>query len=643
MIKKFLFSIVLIFLFSFFSFWGCLSSSKSSTNSINQNNLQNILENKNRLNNFTYFIQNERMTPIQYEINDYLIKPFDFYKIYKNKEELNFDFEKNKPSFLQNRDISFFNRCDQYFDYRLYNEVLNYFSYLFLNKDFNQILNYLIKYNNKNPPSSYEIQLGDIINVYQNGIEYRYPLEKGATIIEFIDKSYQIKFSDGRIFYLLSDGIYFETYEDGSEIYYVDPNNNYFRIWIGSILLTKSLNFIEIQVGTSSISLYKENKPIIKYYQPKNFELYIYLKDNFENFDSIITNFNINNPNIERLLYKTSDKFFISFENIDKSVFFNIGNYLISLKQNLIKTIYLIDSNSNKKLLSIFLPEGIKLYEFNSQYSKSEVNLVYNYKKLNLGKFCFYYSDGVENLIKKIDNEELEKIINIISNNLNWQINEPIVVILPEDIYEYQSLLSGSQERKFSYLPDGFTRDDIIIFWPLNLPRYYEDKDMKYFFEKEFYTLLLFQLVKKISYQQVAYFSRLPYFIQIGLPLYIASLYDEDLKNYNEKLFNILMKNNFTFDKALLILTNPESTPMPTSKYIASISYMLIKYIFSIYEHNKITDFIRQFKIDINKENLLTVQSNQDFLDFSNKNIFKIFGVTLEKLMEAACLKTSGF
>jgi hypothetical protein len=483
-----------------------------------------------------------------------------------------------------------------------------------------------------------------MLNVYQNGIEYRYPLEKGATIIEFVDKSYQINFSDGRIFYLLSDGIYFETYEDGSEIYYVNPAINYFRRWFGSILFVKTEKFVQIQLGTSNISLYFQNPVILKYCYSKNYELYFYLND-LADFPS--QNF-IDISMIDKLLLKISDDFFITLDNKTKSIYFNIKSYLVAIQQNLVKIIYAITNNSennshNKKIISLFLPEGIKLTDFDSQYSKSEVNFVYNYKKIQINKFCFYYSDEVEPFILKIKSEKLDEILSIISKELNWQISEPINVILPKDIYEYQSLLSGEIQRKFAYLPDGFTRDDIIINWPVNLPRYYEDKDMQYFYEKEFYSLLLFQLVKKISFQQVSFFSRLPYFIQIGLPLYIASLYDEQLKNSYENLFHILYKNNFSFDKSLLILANSESTPIATNKYLAAFSYRLIKYIFSIYEHNKITDFIRRFKIDIDKNDLFLLQSNQDFLDFSNKNINQIFGVSLNKLIEAASLKTSSF
>jgi len=639
-IKTCLFLFILFFILSifFYSFSSCTANTKNN----NIENISNLTsEKKVNSSNFIYLIQDENMTPIYYPVNDYLIKSFDRNII---KKDIKFDFEKSKPSFLQDVDISFFDRCDSFLDFKLYTETIQYFSYLIEGKDFNIILNYLKKYIDEQPPKPYEIEVGDILNVYQNGIEYRYPLEKGATIIEFVDKSYQIKFSDGRIFYLLSNGIYFETYEDGSEIYYVNPAINYFRRWFGSILFVKTEKFIEIQVGTSNISLYYSKPRIIKYCYPKNYELYLYLNDSLD-FPQLS---NMDISKIDKLLFKVLEDYFITLDNITKSIYFNIKDYLVSIQSNLIKTIYMISNNSentffNKKIISVFLPEGIKLTDFDSQYSKSEVNFTYNYKKTLINQFCFYYSDEISSFLSRIKKEKLDEILSIISKELNWQISQPINVILPKDIYEYQSLLSGEIQREFSNLPDGFTRDDIIISWPVNLPRYYEDKDMNYFYEKEFYSILLFQLVRKISLQQVAFFSRLPYFIQVGLPIYITSLYDEQLKNSYENLFHILYKNNFSFDKSLLIITNSESTQVVTNRYLAAFSYRLIKYIFSIYEHNKITDFIRTFKIDINKKNFLLNQSNQDFLDFSNKNINKIFGVSLDKLIEAACLKTSSF
>lgn len=646
MIKKYhikiVISIIMLFVI-FLLFFGCLTNSK--------NNIQ-VIENYYDENNFTYLIENSRMTSIKYNLSESLIQPIDASFFNKFINSLNFSFDNEKPLFLNNKDISFYQKCNPYLDIRLYFEAKQYFSYLLKDEVFQKTFNYLNKYINENAPSPYQIELGDFLNMYQNGIEYRYPLEKGATIIEFIDKSYQIKFKDERIFYLLQDGSYFETFEDGSEIYYVDNQRKYFRRWFGSILLVKTDKYIQIQLGKNNITFYLDSDNLIKYSQSDKFELYLYpdnnqiisVKDNIINLQYFIdSNFELDT--FKKLIYKSNSNFYIINENINNKISFKFDNYIINIQSNFIKTIYKFNDNDNSKiLLSIFLPEGIKFYDFDSQSPKTELNLVYNFKKTSIYHFNFYYPEGIELSFNKLNAKKLEEIINILSNFFDiTKLIKQIDVIIPIDIYQYQSLLCGQIKRNFSGLPDGYTRDGIIIMWPFNLPRYYEDKDMNYFFEKEIYDILLFQLVKMYINHQSFFFSRIPYFIEAGLPLYITSLYDEELKNSLENIYNKFLKKNLNFDKKLLILAILENFAMPYAKYLATFSYHLIKYIYYIYGCDKINSFITRFKIDFGSKDFLYLYSNEDFLNFSNKNIIETFGVTFEKLIEAASIINGSF
>ncbi|MFN3411177.1 MAG: hypothetical protein ACK4YF_03355 [Exilispira sp.] len=646
MMKKYHIKIILFILLLFFVlllFSSCLTSSK--------NNIQ-VIENYYDENNFAYIIENSKMTPIKYNLTETLIQPFDISFFDRFINSLNFDFDKEKPLFLNNNDISFYEKCNPYLDIRFYFEAKQYFAYLLKEEIFQKIFNYLNKYANENPPSPYKIELGDFINMYQNGIEYNYPFEKGATIIEFTDKSYQIKFKDKRIFYLLQDGSYFETFEDGSEIYYVDNQRKYFRRWFGSILLVKTDKYIQIQLGKNNITFYLDSDNLIKYCQSDKFELYLYpdnnqitsVKDDKINLQYFIdSNFELDT--FKKIIYRSISNIYIINDNINGKISFKFDNYIINIQSNFIKTIYKFNDNDNSTiLLSIFLPEGIKFYDFDSQSPKTELNLVYNFKKISINHFTFYYPEGIELSFNRFNVRKLEELINILSNFFNiTKLTKQIDVIIPIDIYQYQSLLCGQIKRNFSGLPDGYMRDGIIIMWPFNLPRYYEDKDMNYFFENEIYDILLFQLVKMYVNQQSSFFSRIPYFLEVGLPLYITSLYDEKIKNSLENIYNNFLKKNLNFDKNLLILATPENCAMPYAKYLATFSWHLIKYICHIYGSDKINSFITNFKIDFGLKNFSQLYSNEDFLNFSNKNIIEIFGVSFEKLIEAAIIFYGSF
>lgn len=639
---------LILILTIFYSFFSCPYQNTNTTQQQPDNNVKYDGD-------FVFLLQNSQLTPINYPISDYLIKPFDNNYFNEYLKQIKFDFDKVKPSFLTNKVKSYFEKCDPFLDVLLYNEAVQYFDYLLKEKDFTNILNYLEKYINEKPPEPYPIELGDFVSMYQNGIEYRYPLEKGATIIEFVDKSYQIKFEDGRIFYLLSDGTYFETFEDGSEIYFVNPKTHYFRRWFGSVLFSKSEKIASIQFGNCSINFNIQNQPFLKYSYSNKFEFNILLKNNNQNSSN--NNFYLedvkvpilNFQEIEKLLYLSSDNFTFIKNDLNNTISFVVENNMITIKPNYIKTIYALknfDSNSKNKfnfiidkIMAIYLPEGIKLADFYSDKPSSIINFAYNFKKKTIGNFNFYYYQDIEDIINKIREEKLYEIYEILKENIGNNekniLDEQFNVILPSNIYQYQELLSGSIQRKFSSLPDGFTRDDIIISWPLNLPRYIEDKDMSYFFEKEFYNILLFQMIKKQMIKQTGFFGRLPFFLETGFAIYLASLYNENLKESYDSLFVKLRKANFSFDQSFLILTNSETSSMPSFKYLTAYSYRLIKYIVSIYGNNKIIEFIKTFKININNNDIKLIQSNQSYLIFSNRNITQVFGVTFDKLLEA--------
>ncbi len=624
---------ILVILF-FTLFYSCKTFEK------NNDNLTNL--------NFVYLIQNPEFSPIFYPVSDYLIKPYsiEFEEIeFNNNQQANFDFNKTPPSFLQNKELSFFQSLDPENDKTIYIEVFKYFSSLLTDENFLKILGYLDKYINEQPPQPYRIELGDYITMYQNGLEYRYPLEKGATIIEFIDKSYQIKFEDGRIFNLLSDGTYFETLKDGSEIYYVNPNKKIFRRWFGTLLLTKYENSVTAQIGNSTLYLIlKEDKQNLIYTLSNKYKFSILLKANYlNNSDSAMFQYFFQTPifnfsDIVKLSYDTLKGFSIILDNTLKIAYFKLEDKLISIQKNLTKIIYNIKCDNSFKVLSIYLPEGIKLTDFDKDYSSSEVNFGNRFKIKSIGDFRFYYNQEIEKLVENIDDKKLKIIQQIIVNNLNWHKTSPINIVLPENIYQFQQLLAANKKEIFSWLPDGFVRDDLIITWPLQTPRYYEDKSMNYFFEKEFYTTLAFLLTKKIMKQQVNFFGRIPFFIETGLPLYISTLVDEKLHQSMQSIFQDYIKNNFPIQGAQLVLTNPYRTPMPQTKILSALSYYFVRYILSIYKEDRITLFIRSFKTSIDNLSFNMLSSSEQYMAFTEKRIKEIFGVTMDKLIEAFLL-----
>ena len=211
-----------------------------------------------------YLFQPEDKKPIAYPKDENLIKPFDTEPFFKNCGY----FRDLKPEEFLSLNIENFEqilKIDPYLDARIFLEISNLSTGLLNDSDFRRVKAICEAHINDAPPAARPILLGEYIATNSNEATYRYPLEKGSTISYSDDGVYRINLADGNSFYLLPDNSYYEQNEYGMELYYVNPEKRFYRIWLGTALFSRNETYVNLQLGNCSISYYLTNPQKIRY------------------------------------------------------------------------------------------------------------------------------------------------------------------------------------------------------------------------------------------------------------------------------------------------------------------------------------------------------------------------------------------
>ena len=435
---------------------------------------------------------------------------------------------------------------------------------------------------------------GNKINDYSNAEEYSYPDESGAFISFLKNDEIMITFSDGRKYYQKSNGSYYEEDAKGNEIYAVFPNENAFRL--------KTDDFIyfyfpdEIKIKNSYGELIKFIKPNPQYsYKPAAKKYYyIFFVDDFisERINSIA----LIHDNLLRYDY-IIDKDAVMVNNKEKEA--------VIVTNDNIKTYHYFNASTRKAedLFSFYYPEGIRIIDVNKPMTNSSINPIWpeNYIEMKMGPFRILYTKKDEELLKKINIQKLSEADALARKltGINY-VNER-VVILPPDLESFRKLHAGKEEEILKWYPSGFEGKDLIVMWPPSVKRYKGVEGDKYFWEKEFYEILIHQLTLLIVGELTGVFSDVPVWLNEGLALYVECQFSDEAKRYWEITYKACehYKKFLSWDDASDKLA--ENYSLDVARAECAQSYKMIFYLINKYGINKVINYIKSFKVQITK------------------------------------------
>lgn len=490
------------------------------------------------------------------------------------------------PYFLSIYDFNTFSKPDYTADTRLYKDVSAHFEYI-LNLPAYNDLKSKIENARIDMPQPYPLKQGDKVNEFTNATEYTYPGIDGATITTFNNGNYQIEFSDKSIFLFFPSGSYRLEDADKKIVY---------QVWTGDKAYTVSKDGFEYRFDPSSrsiegitgkLSIHTNDEPQVDFSFPGSEDLYIFFKG-----ESV--------PYKEYALERKNGLRFDYFPD-SKSVLITYGSSALTIESDMVKYQSRFNERTRKAegLVSYYLPEGIRLTNLDSSdLSYSDVNPAWPEKYISkqIGPFNVLYTKGDEPLLGRISAAKLTEVDSFCKRSTGLSTAMSRTIVVPPNLESYRKLHSGKEKETMIWYPSGFQTKDIIVMWPISVPRYNSSVGQDYFFAAEFYEILAHEYTHLMVGEASGILNSVPVWLNEGIAVYVESQYSEDSRTYwditfeaSKKMGRILPWNDVTVNGTAVY-------PIAQARVHYAQSYAMVKYLISTYGTAKVSQYIRSFR-----------------------------------------------
>lgn len=530
-----------------------------------------------------YLIQKTEFGPIKY--TPVLEEPYSW--------ETNPVIDKENPDFINITSFESVLIPDLHADAKLFLEVKEHLQFMKYDENYRdlkaQLDNYVFV-----KPAPRKMTKGKLIKTYSNGNEYEYPEIKGASIVYFKDGEYKINLPDGFTYYHKTKGNYFENDPDGNEIYAVFPEDNNFRIQKNDITYTHWPKQKEIKTTHGTVSYFEEGDDPEQYqYYPdpkSEIKLYTFFIDNYSSGPSSIAFFNEHGLRFD--YYPTSDKISVQYGDEEVTIIYN--------EYRKIHSHFNQKEHKREGLISKYFPEGIRFLDLDKSLSYSQVNPHWpeNYQKTKIGPFTFLHTKKDKDFLSKISEEKLNTVYRMAKEITGLTCASWRTIILPPDLQSYRKLHAGNEPEKLSWYPSGFQGKDIIVMWPPSVPRYTLPEGDQYFWNEEFFDILIHELVHLMVGESTGLVHQVPVWLNEGLAVYVESRYSGFTRYYWDITFEVAFKKDklHRWDD---ITTHSTSYFMVAAARIHyAQSYKMTAFLIEKYGIKKVVEYLQSFKTE---------------------------------------------
>jgi len=436
-------------------------------------------------------------------------------------------------------------------------------------------------------PDPLEELFGDEVERYSNAITYNYPPEGGALISKFSDGTIKIDFKDGRSYVRNEDG-FFLTDSKGDAIFSIYKKGDFH-------IKTDEYSYYYFKGGSY---VYSSGGSKLSFFNKSPIQDLVIL----EGLSGQWTVFYNPESPLEILsvaLFLGND-FRIDYLFDEKSVLLSTDREAVGIGSDYIKVHSKFDSRSNvaTDILSVYLPEGLRILDLQRNLTHIELNPQWpqNYKVKKIGGFSFLYVEKDREFLDLLELKKLLKIPSDVAGLVGFKAIQNRAVILPPDLKSYSKLFVSQKEQIMHWYPSGFQTKDYIVMWPPSVPRYKTDFGKSYFWQQEFYEILVHEYTHLAIGEVSGLLNPLPVWLNEGLAVYVESSLFPDVKHYWE--------TTFIADKRLgNILPWEDVTMKGTSEFLVAEarthyaqSYSMVNFLIAKYGAKRVASYVRSFR-----------------------------------------------
>jgi len=530
-----------------------------------------------------------------------------------------------KPLFLHSASWDVLLRADFQADSRLYREVESHFSYIIALPVIKELRADLDAAAIETTPAL-SPDKGDKVKEYSNGAVFAYPGVEGAQITILDGGYYEIIFPDKGYFRHQADGTYERVDGAGQVVFAYYPRQSQIISTKDGITYTSMPGSRALKGPNGSMTYADKPEPQYRFTPPDDpaAPSYVLFTDEQKAVKEIMIQLK-NGLRFDYYPKQTGEQ--------QVGVLVTNGDQAISIDQQFRKIHRRFNTVERKAtdLLSAYLPEGIRLTNFAStDPAYGEVNPAWpeHYKTRAFGPFDVLYTAKDETLVSRFRSERLTAIEAGDRALAGLSALQRRTIIIPPDLDSYRKLYVSRQGEILNWYPSGFETKDMIVMWPVSVPRYSAPAGQDYFFDKEFYEILTHEYVHVLVGENTGIESPVPVWLNEGLAVFVESHFSTEVKNYWDLTFDVSRGQKRLLDWDLITTTGTGALRIAEARVHYAQSYALVSALEQKYGAAKVAEYVKSFRInplDIEKIDLKSVY----------KVHFKqVFGITFSEALK---------
>jgi hypothetical protein len=524
-----------------------------------------------------------------------------------------FTVNRERPGFLSVGGFSDLARPDYIGDARLYTEARAHFDYILSHPLFTE-LKKKIENAKIDPPKPYPSEKGDVVKEYTNATEYAYPKYENAIITIFAGGDYKIAFADKSEFHYFRDGSYRLETADKKIIFQVWQNGEVYDVTIDGYFYSVQQNVRKITSDRGSVAIHKGEEPQIEFKFVNSSDTYIF----FIGTAVPYREYTLVRGNGLRYDYMPENKLLLVTS----------GTQALTISGDNVKFQSYFDkpSRSTKGLVSWYYPEGIRLANLDSNdISYSDVAPLWpeKYRSKAIGPFMVLYAAADEKLLERLNAGKLSEIDSFCGKATGIRPAGRRTIVIPPDLNSYRKLHSTVPREVMNWYPSGFQMKDIVVMWPISVPRYKSSAGQDYFFDVEFYEILAHEYTHLIVGEASGILNPVPVWLNEGLALYVETRYSEEARRYWDVTFEASRKLGRLLPWDDITERGTGDYPVNLARVHYAQSYAATKALIEKYGISRVTAYVRSFRArndDLSKP--LEVKIRETY----KNNFKKIFG-----------------
>ena len=530
-----------------------------------------------------------------------------------------------KPDFIHGANWDTLLRADFQADSRLYREVVAHFSYVLalpVIKELRAALDSApIEVTRALPPGK-----GDKVKDYSNGAVYMYPGVEGAQITILDGGYYEIAFADKGYFRHQADGTYERVDGAGQVVFAYYPKQSKIISTVDGTTYTAMPGSRMLKNANGSLTYVDTPEPQYRFTPPDDSAApsYVFFTDEQKAVKEIMIQLK-NGLRFDYYPKQTGEQ--------QVGVLVTNGDQAIGIDSQFRKSHRRFNTVERKTtdLLSFYLPEGIRLTNFagsDPAYGVVKPAWPEQYRTRAFGPFDVLSTAKDETLVSRLRSDRLTAVEAGDRTLAGLSALQRRTIIIPPDLDSYRKLYVSRPGEILNWYPSGFETNDIIVMWPISVPRYSAPAGQDYFFDKEFYEILTHEYVHVLVGENTGIESPVPVWLNEGLAVFVESHFSPEVKRYWDLTFEVSRGQKRLLDWDLVTTTGTGALRIGEARVHYAQSYALVSALEQKYGAAKVAEYVKSFRInpvDIDKVDLKS----------SYKGHFKqVFGVSFSEALK---------